>query len=133
MSAGTIFFEHVHIISKDPKSAADWYVEKMSGKIVKSVDLRGAPQVFVAFEGAMLFIRGQRPGEQAEEKPGFQWGIDHFAFGVKGDFDQYCHELKAKGVKFTLDPVDFTPMVRIAYIEAPDGIVIELTQRKEQL
>lgn len=127
---GNIFFEHVHLISKDPQSAADWYVEKLSGRIVKKLELRGAPQICVAFDGATLFVRGERPGEQAAERSGFQWGIDHFAFGVKGDFDGYCDELKKKGVGFTLDPMDFTPQVRIAYIEAPDGVIIELTQRK---
>ena len=131
MSENSIFFEHVHLISKDPQATAKWYAEKLNGKIVKNVELRGAPQIWVAFKGAYLFIRGERPDEQAEERQGFRWGIDHFAFGVKGDFDGYCDELKKNGVKFKLDPTDFTPLVRIAYIEAPDGIVIELTQRKK--
>lgn len=130
MSESRIFFEHVHLISKDPQATAKWYAEKLSGRVVKSVELCGAPQVWVDFDGVSLFIRGERPGEQAAEKPGFQWGIDHFAFGVKGDFDGYCDELKKKGVKFSLDPMDFTPLVRIAYIEAPDGVIVELTQRK---
>ncbi len=130
MSGNTIFFEHVHLISKDPRAAAEWYADKLSGRITKQLDLLGAPQICVAFDGAMLFIRGQRPGEKAAEKTSFQWGIDHFAFGVKGDFDGYCEQLKQKGVEFALDPLDFTPQVRIAYIKAPDGVLIELTQRK---
>jgi len=31
---------------------------------------------------------------------------------------------------FSLDPVDFTPNIRIAFIDAPDGVSIELLQRK---
>jgi hypothetical protein len=29
-----------------------------------------------------------------------------------------------------MDPVDFTPDIRIAFIEAPDNVSIELLQRK---
>lgn len=130
MGESSIFFEHVHLISKDPRSAAKWYAEKLSGEIVKDVELRGAPQIWVKFDGAYLFIRGERPDESAAKRTGFRWGVDHFAFGVNGNFDVYCNELKQKGVTFSLDPMDFTPQVRIAYIEAPDGVTIELTQRK---
>ena len=51
-------------------------------------------------------------------------------FHVDGDFDGYCDDLKAKGVKFTMDPVNINPNLRIAFIEAPDGESIELLQQK---
>jgi hypothetical protein len=40
--------------------------------------------------------------------------------------------LKEKGVAFSLDPVDFNPTTRIAFISAPDGVSIELLNRKDQ-
>jgi hypothetical protein len=49
------------------------------------------------FEGVMVVIRGQRTGETAAHRQGLQWGIDHFGFGVRGDMDAYCVELKRKG------------------------------------
>jgi len=130
MSEAKIVFDHVHLISKDPKSTATWYEGKLGGKIVGSAEVRGAPQVVVAFKGATAIIRGQRTGEQVEGKNGIQWGTDHFGFSVDGDFDGFCANLKKNGVKFTMDPVDFSPTVRIAFIEAPDGVSIELLQRK---
>jgi len=126
----TIVFDHVHLISEDPRSAAEWYADKLGGRIIGSAEIRGAPQVIVAFEGATIIVRGQRTGEEAAGKPGLQWGTDHFGFSVKGDFDGFCDDLKKNGVTFTLDPVDFTPTVRIAFIEAPDNVSIELLQRK---
>jgi catechol 2,3-dioxygenase-like lactoylglutathione lyase family enzyme len=131
MTDASIAFDHVHLISKDPQSAASWYAEMLGGKITAKQEIRGAPQFVVAFEGATILIRGRRPGEQQPESKGeLQWGTDHFGFQVQGDFDGYCDALRKKGVRFTLDPVDFSPKVRIAFIEAPDGGVIELLQRR---
>ncbi len=131
MRDANIVFDHVHLISEDPQSVASWYVDKLGGKIIATHEIRGAPQVVVAFDGATMIVRGQRTGEQPGRKHGLQWGTDHFGFHVHGDFDGFCDDLRKKGVRFTVDPVDFTPNVRIAFIEAPDGVVIELLQRKE--
>ena len=34
MDNTSIIFDHVHIISEDPESAATWYIEKLGGKII---------------------------------------------------------------------------------------------------
>ena len=131
MTNANIGFDHVHVISEDPVSAAAWYAEKLGGKIINSQEVLGAPQVVVAFGKTTIIVRGQRPGEQPVTKKGLQWGTDHFGFHVQGDFDGFCDELRDRGVTFTLDLVDFTPSIRIAFIEAPDGVSVELLQRKE--
>jgi len=77
-------------------------------------------------------LRGQRPAELAAEKPGLQWGVDHFGMRVKGDFDGFCTGLRNKGVAFSMDPTDFNPTTRIAFIKAPDGVSVELLHRKDQ-
>ena len=101
MKDASIAFDHVHLVSQDPKAAASWYAEMFGGKIMANQEVRGAPQLVVAFEGATLLIRGQRPGEVPAKKGGLQWGPDHFGFHVHGDFDGYCDGLKKKGVRFT--------------------------------
>jgi lactoylglutathione lyase len=125
-----IVFNHVHLISKHPHCTASWYVEKLGGKIIGDNEVLGAPQIHIAFESAVIIVRGQRPGEQAAKKQGLNWGIDHFGFQVHGDFDAYCDTLKKKGVLFTIEPRDFSPTTRIAYIEDPDGVSIELLIKK---
>ncbi len=62
MTDAGIVFDHVHLISEDPQSTASWYADKLGGEIVSSNEVRGAPQVLVAFEGATIIVRGQRPG-----------------------------------------------------------------------
>ena len=140
MSNAEIVFQHIHLISEDPQSAAAWYVGMLGGRIAGESEVRGAIQIAVAFEGATLLVRGQRPGERPGPKNSLrafkdyvshdQWGTDHFGFTVQGDLDAFCDEAKAKGATFSVDPYDFVPGTRIAYIEAPDDVSIELVQAK---
>ena len=130
MANPVLTFDHVHLLSQDPITAAKWYAEKLGGEIMATTEVRGAPQVLVRFQGATIIIRGQRTGESAGDKSGLQWGVDHFGFQVSSDFDGYCDRLRRNGVAFSLDPVDFGPDLRIAFIQAPDGVSIELLHRK---
>ena len=131
MPNSSVTVDHVHLISPDPQATANWYVDKLGGEIVKSSISHGAPQVYVSLGGPMVLIRGQRAAELPAEKPGLEWGIDHFGLRVPGDFDGYCAGLRAKGVVFSLDPTDTNPTTRIAYIRAPDGVSIELLDRRD--
>lgn len=129
MSSANIVFDHVHVISKDPEASVNWFVDILGGERGEGGVFKGAPQIPVQFNGATVIVRGERTGESAGNKDGLEWGTDHFAFEVSGDFDAYCGDLKNRGVKFTVEPVQFNPKTRIAFIEAPDGVSIELLQR----
>ena len=127
-----ITFDHVHLVSKDAKAAAQWYVETLGGDIVRDVSVKGAPQVYVEIGGGtMLIVRGERPGETSDDKSGLEWGVDHFGVRVKGDFAAFCAGLKAKGVQFSVEPTDFNPTTQLAFIKAPDGVSVELLNRKD--
>jgi len=51
MSNPAFKFDHVHIISENPKASADWYVEMFGAMIVADTVARGAPQIFVGLAG----------------------------------------------------------------------------------
>jgi catechol 2,3-dioxygenase-like lactoylglutathione lyase family enzyme len=132
-------FDHVHLISRDPKATAAWYREMFDGKVSAiQEDLRGAPQVDVQVGGMTIVIRGQRPGEEpAETRPmrafdGYsshdEWGTDHFGFTYRGDLRAFCAQLKQKGVRMAVEPWEFKPGMVLCYVSAPDGVSIELIQ-----
>ncbi|HTP97278.1 MAG TPA: VOC family protein [Burkholderiales bacterium] len=133
MAETSLAFDHVHLVSRDPHATAAWYVAKLGGRIARTMERGGAPQIYVSLGGPMVIVRGQRSAEQAADKPGLQWGVDHFGLQVSGDFDDYCDGLRRKGVGFSLEPTDIDPDTRIAFIDAPDGVSIELLRRKRQL
>jgi len=134
-----IAFDHIHLISRDPKAAADWYREMLGGEVTAvQENLRGAPQLDVRVGGMTIVIRGRRHGEHpTETKPmhhfdGYSsqdaWGTDHFAFTYHGDLLAFCAELKRKGVRMTVEPWEFKPGMVLCYVAAPDGVSIELIQ-----
>ena len=126
-------FDHVHLVARNPQATADWYVQNLGGKVVRSLEVKGAPQIYVSLGGFMVIVRGERPAESAHDRPGLQWGVDHFGVRVKGDFDGFCAGLRKRGVTFSLEPTDFNPTTRIAFINAPDGVSVELLNRKDEL
>ena len=128
----SLAFDHVHLVAKNPQATADWYVDKLGGKVARSLDVKGAPQIYVSFNGFIVIVRGERPAEAARDKPGLEWGVDHFGVRVKGDFDRFCSGLKSQGVAFSMEPTDINPQTRIAFINAPDGVSVELLNRRDQ-
>ncbi len=138
MNNTKIVFEHIHIISEDPESAAAWYADVLGGEISGVFEIRGAPQIAVVFDGVTILIRGQRAGEQPSRPKNLQsfndfvshnaWGTDHFAFTVHGELAEFCDNLRQRGATFAVEPHEFAPGSRIAYLEAPDGVSVELVQ-----
>jgi len=135
-----IDFDHIHIISEDPRGSASWYAEMLGGEITGESEVRGGIQISVAFDGATILVRGRRPGEEPGRKNSLrsfedfvshdQWGTDHFGFRVHGDLDAFCDELREKGATFSVEPYFFVPGVRLAYLAAPDNVSIELVQAR---
>jgi lactoylglutathione lyase len=111
MSNPAFKFDHVHIISEDPKASANWYVEMLGATIAANTMARGARQIFVDLGGMTILIRGQRPGEDpAAARPIRQyadysshnaWGTDQFGFLYQGDLEEFCAELLDGAGRFT--------------------------------
>lgn len=134
----SLTFHHIHLISANPSEAAAWYRDVLGGEIANEYELRGAPQINIRLGGAMLIIRGQRPGEEPvttqpmRDYDGYsshnEWGTDHFGFAIQGDLYEYCEQLKSKGATMSVEPWEFTPGNPICYLAAPDNVSIEVVQ-----
>ena len=103
-------FDHIHLLSEDPVSAANWYCDMLEGIIEKTENIRDAPSKNVRLGGMQLIIRGKRSGEHPQHPSGIEhfdkfsshneWGVDHFAFTYNGDLQKYCENLRAKRSSF---------------------------------
>ena len=138
MSNPAIRFDHVHIISEDPKTAAQWYVDILGADIAFEREVRGAPQIGIDLGGMTVLIRGRRPGENpVGTKPMHiigdystheEWGTDHFGYIYHGDLIAFCDAIRAKGAKFAVEPWEFSPGRILCYVSAPDNVSIEFIQ-----
>lgn len=138
MSNPAFEFEHVHIISEDPKAAADWYANMLGADIAFEKEVRGALQIGVELGAMMILIRGKRPGENPvrtnpmrgieDYSSHDEWGTDHFGYNYRGDLTGFCDEIRAKGAQFAVEPWVFSPGRLLCYVAAPDNVSIELIQ-----
>ena len=136
----SLSFDHIHLISEDPKAAAAWYESILGGQIVADYELRGAPQINVQVGGMQVIIRGRRPGESpvstramrdfADYSSHDEWGTDHFGYTYHGDLKAFCEEIRGKGATLAVEPWEFSPGALICYVAAPDGVSIELVQAR---
>ena len=136
---GVMTWDHIHLISRDPQAAVEWYKDMLGGEVTRvQDDLRGARQIDVRVGGQTVVIRGVRPGEDpADARPiqhftGYSShnarGVDHFGLTYRGDLRAFCDELKRKGVTMAVEPWEFKPGLVLCYLAAPDGVSIELIQ-----
>lgn len=126
----TFSFDHVHLVAQDIAATVRWYCDVLGGQVTFEGHFRGSKVNYIELGGVRLIVYGQLEDElplPAAIHPRF--GVDHFGFQVD-DLDEAIRSLRAKGVRIVEEPWTVRPGVRIAFIEAPDHVRIELSERK---
>ncbi len=122
---------HVHIRASDPSASAAWYTEHfgatkvserevMPGTVTISMDM-GSP--------VRLNISSQVAGSSDERAVAElnRLGLEHFGFDVE-DLEADLDRLSAAGIRIVLPLTEISGGARLAYIEGPDDVLIELVQ-----
>lgn len=122
-------WNHVHLRSPNPEATAKWFESILGGEVIRSMQ-DGKPRIDVKLGGANVFIAPVTAGDGVNSPPATPYqGLDHFGLTCTG-IDAIAAELKAKGVTFTKEPTTVRPGVRICFIRGPEGISIELLDRR---
>ncbi len=123
-------FHHIHIFSSDVPATERFLIHGMGAELMSRHDSRGIPTTSVRLGGAEILIRGARSGEQLLKPEGSCFGTNHFGLEVD-DVDATIVELRDRGVAIEVEPWDFRPGMRIAFVKGPDNVRIELLHTKE--
>jgi len=116
--------DHVHLRSLDAKAAARFYVTMFDAVPTPS----GLEQrEVVDLGGLTLFIEQVSPGTAATPPPPFL-GVEHIGLSVTG-FDAIVADLTVKGAVFAVAPHSPRPGIKIAFVQAPDGVAVEILER----
>ena len=122
-------WDHVHLRSPDPEATAQWFERMLGAEVLRTMQ-QGQPRIDLKLGGANIFIAPVAAGDGVNPPPATPYqGLDHFGLAVSG-IDAAAAELKAKGVEFTKEPTTVRPGVRVAFLRAPEGVSIELLERK---
>jgi catechol 2,3-dioxygenase-like lactoylglutathione lyase family enzyme len=122
-------YDHIHLRSPNPEATAAFYERMFGAEVIRTMQ-QGKPRIDMKIGGADVFIAPVLPDGKTNPPPVTPYqGLDHFGLSVTG-IDAIVAELKAKGAEFTLEPTDIRPGVRIAFLRGPEGVSIELLERK---
>lgn len=137
-------FGHLHMLSKDPVAAGDWYAKHLGIPVrMKQAEKRMyegfpvAPSSFLQSDNVSIIIY---PVEYARVAFPKEWKdredfeptkgrvIDHIGFSVD-NLEETLDRLKASGVKITAGPITGGGgKFKVAFIEGPDRVNIELVE-----
>jgi lactoylglutathione lyase len=127
--------DHIHIYAADPEESARFYQLHFEAKPVhRNTNTNGDLRIFLALGGQILvlgsFPVGLTPATPPEAGDGafsHGFGVAHFGLRVT-DVDAAFAELSASGVRTLSRPIREPSGLSYAYVAAPDGVVLELTQ-----
>jgi len=119
---------HIHLRAPDPRKTAKWWSENFGTKILGETESRGVLFVRMDLEGVLINVTAV----PADSKPrkgyaGIQYGLEHFGLTVT-DLAKTLDSLAKKGVKIQQGLTQTESGAKIAFIEAPDDVRVELLQ-----
>ena len=128
---GIVNLDHIHLKSNNVQEASAWYCKILGGEITYEGKFKGSDVRYVHIGGLNLVIFGELEDEDDVIPASIRsrYGVDHFGFLVT-ELHEMVKDLKSKGVNIVTDPWTVRSGVHIAYIEGPDSVRIELTQRE---
>ena len=119
--------DHVHLRSPDPGRTARFYIDNLGAKPVRELQVRGVLRVVIDLGGLAVFIEEVPADLVQPPSPPFQ-GLEHIGLRV-ADLDSALAALAARGIVPIAPAEQVQPGVRIAFIEGPERVRIELLER----
>ncbi len=126
--AATYRYDHTHYKCSDPEKTAQWFKDHFGAKEVRRRTVRNISIISLDAGGVIVNFSPRLATEEVEERPAkSRWGVYHICFAVK-DLEARAAELKARGLKFTLEPTTVADDLKISFAEGPDGISVEVLE-----
>jgi catechol 2,3-dioxygenase-like lactoylglutathione lyase family enzyme len=135
---GFVDFQHVTVSVSDVEKSLAFYRDLLGFPVLGRLYYNNDVGLVIDFldigNNAILEIFSF---SKAQVKPSefipndLQLGLRHMAFKVDNT-DAIAERLKQAGIEFTLEPLDATGGVRIAFFKDPDGTLIEVVQGELQ-
>ena len=122
-------YDHIHLRSRDPMATAQYYQRMFDAKIVESIQSDARPRIDLDINGLTVFLARVPEDADIPSAPADpHMVLDHFGLRVD-NMDAAYAELKQRGAVFAVEPRTIRPGVRIAFVQAPDNVRIELLER----
>ena len=118
------WYDHVHLVSPEPVKTAQFYETMFNAKRVSIRELSGGRvSVELSLNGSRVLIAQA----QGQITPGMTSGLEHWGIRTD-DIEGAVANLKANGVKFRNEIIELLPGVKLAFLWAPDNVLIEILE-----
>ncbi|UFN49943.1 VOC family protein [Roseomonas sp. OT10] len=120
-------WDHLHLRSADPDAAGAFYVEALGAEPVDRRVTGGTVRVALRLGGTLLFLETVPAETPLPPEPPFR-GMEHIGLAVTG-LDTLVERAVARGARVATPPNTVKPGIRVAFLEAPDRVRVELIER----
>ena len=131
----TFTFDHLHLRCSDLQATASFLETMFGAQVTRSVYppgtlYPGQLRVMVIVGGQKVLMAPKHPHDAMTPPPPFPYyGLEHFGFTVE-NLDATLAELKAKGATIAVGPVTRDAGTYLAFVRGPDGIMVELVEKR---
>jgi len=121
-------FEHVHYRCADMPATVKWYIDVMGATFIAEKVLAGNPAVRLELGGTVLNFFPAKAEAGLKVTPATEkLGAYHIAFYVE-NLEEAVQYYKNRGAIFCLEPFMAAADLKVAFIDAPDGMQVELME-----
>lgn len=119
-------WNHTGIKTADLERSIHFYCDILGFRKLEEIEVLGKLYHFVGNDTVSIEIEPCKPTDTQADMRNHS-GLYHLCFTVD-DLDKTAAELKRQDVTFMLPPSQFRPDRKIAFIQDPDGVIIQLIQ-----
>ena len=131
MTSGEYKLDHIHFRVEDYESAKAFWLDAIGAKLVKERMLGGAPSCTFDLNGTKILISGKGVNDELTASISEQqYGYWHVALLVE-NLESSLQHLKSKNIERLSEPWEIREGVRVAFVNGPDNISVELIERRE--
>jgi len=126
--------DHIHLYATDLDATARWYCDVLGARVVRSRQSDGRIRTDLRLGDLTIYLGDAKKlqttlGWQLNDAVASpRYGLDHFGLAVD-DLDAAAAELRARGARITYGPKLLRPGAACLFVEAPDGVTIEILHR----
>tara|TARA_B100001013_G_scaffold203681_1_gene123464 strand:- start:116 stop:511 length:396 start_codon:yes stop_codon:yes gene_type:complete len=125
------FINHVHVRSENPRTSAEWYEKFFDAKIISEKEVMpGTVTVSLDAGGSTRLNISSQPDGSSLKTSSAELnilGLEHFGFQTD-DIQSDIENFEASGIPIVLNITEIQGGTKLAYIEGPDKVLIELVQ-----
>lgn len=122
-------FHHAHIKSQDPRTSARWWADMFGATVLPEMEFGSMLFVPVELDGVRINITSPSPEEGTHDPPLIPYyGLEHIGL-LTNDLDADLARFAEQGLEI-YERRTGAGGYEIAFVEAPDGVCLELLQER---